>query len=65
MLNVPSLPEMLTVIGVALVATVALVLLLGSLLTRSQVRSSGGPAIGRAQVPAQRSSSRPTPVASR
>jgi hypothetical protein len=55
MLSVPSLSDMLTVIGVALFATIVLVALLGVLIGRTRTTPTAG---FRAQVPAQRQSHR-------
>jgi len=63
MLNVPSLSQMLTVIGVALFSTVVLVAIAGSLLGR--IRTAAKTVAPAARVPAQRQGNRKTPVASR
>jgi hypothetical protein len=63
MLNVPSLSQMLSVIGVALFATVVLTVIAGSLLSRIQTAAKAmTPA---PQIPAQRKSNHKSPVASR
>jgi hypothetical protein len=61
MLNVPTLAQMLTVIGVTLLAATGLIVLASLVLSR--VRSAPKPATGIAQVPAQRSGRHKTPVA--
>jgi hypothetical protein len=63
MLSVPTLAEMLMVIGVALSVTVVLVVVAGLLLNR--LRSAPSTATLAVQIPAQRQGSQPTPVATR
>lgn len=60
MLSVPTVSTMLTVIGVALFATAALIVLLSVLFARTQ--STPKPAAPIARVPAQRQGDRRTPV---
>ena len=60
MLSVPTLAQMLSVIGVTLLATTVLIVL--ATLAFSRVRSTVKPTAAIAQVPAQRSGRRKTPV---
>jgi hypothetical protein len=59
-ITVPTLVQMLTVIGTALLSTTVLVALAGLLLTR--IRPSRPARTVRTMVPAQRQAGRPAPV---